>query len=175
MLPERKTFFFDYCAKDRMTHCNISVTVKCRRDNKLTSSCMCTSSIRKYKCLSFKFCDVVFFKWIKSNYFRRSSTLFFLIPSWILFSDWIILKTTFSEIMLKPNYQHLWKFEQVCYLSFNRDLNRGCLVYMFSLRFSGSKFLINLRRQFRVAKIFHVRKIVHTQVFAGFAIFSFCV
>ena len=23
---------------------------------------------------------------------------------------------------------------------FNRDLNRGCLVYMFSLRFSGSKF-----------------------------------
>ena len=37
---------------------------------------------------------------------------------------------------------------------FNRDLNRGCLVYMFSLRFSGSKFLINLRRQFRVRKIF---------------------
>ena len=29
---------------------------------------------------------------------------------------------------------------------FNRDLNRGCLVYMFSLSFSGSKFLINLRR-----------------------------
>ena len=26
---------------------------------------------------------------------------------------------------------------------FNRDLNRVCLVYMFSLRFSGSKFLIN--------------------------------
>ena len=52
---------------------------------------------------------------------------------------------------------------------FNRDLNRGCLVYMFSLRFSGSKFLINLRRQFRVRKIFR------TQVFAGFAVFSFCV
>ena len=41
----------------------------------------------------------------------------------------------------------------------NRDLNRGCLVYMFSLRFPGSKFLIILRRQFRVRKIFH------TQVF----------
>ena len=39
-------------------------------------------------------------------------------------------------------------------LPFNRDLNRVCLVYMFSLRFSGSKFLINLRRQFRVRKIF---------------------
>ena len=52
---------------------------------------------------------------------------------------------------------------------FNRDLNRGCLVYMFSLRFSGSKFLINLRRQFRVRKIFR------TQVFARFAVFSFCV
>ena len=32
------------------------------------------------------------------------------------------------------------------------DLNRGCLVYMFSLRFCRSKFLINLRRQFRVRK-----------------------
>ena len=42
------------------------------------------------------------------------------------------------------------------YRFFNRDLNRGCLVYIFSLRFSGSKFLINLRRQFRVRKIFFV-------------------
>ena len=47
---------------------------------------------------------------------------------------------------------------------FNRDLNHGCLVYMFSLRFSGSKFLINLRRQFRVRKIFR------TQLFAGFEV-----
>ena len=39
---------------------------------------------------------------------------------------------------------------------FNRYLNRGCLVYMFSLSFSGSKFLLNLRRQFRVGKIFFV-------------------
>ena len=52
---------------------------------------------------------------------------------------------------------------------FNRDLNRGCLVYMFSLRFSPRKFLIYLRRQFRVRKIFR------TQGFAGFAVFSFCV
>ena len=37
------------------------------------------------------------------------------------------------------------------------------------LRFSGSNFLINLRRQFRARKIFC------TQVFAGFAVFSFCV
>ena len=42
------------------------------------------------------------------------------------------------------------------YRFFNRDLNRGCLVYIFSLRFSESKFLINLRRQFRVRKIFFV-------------------
>ena len=52
---------------------------------------------------------------------------------------------------------------------FNRDLNRGCLVYMFSLRFSGSKFLVNLRRQFRVRNIFR------TQIFAGFEVFIFCV
>ena len=35
---------------------------------------------------------------------------------------------------------------------------------MFSLRFLGSKFLINLRRQFRVRKIFR------TQLFAGFEV-----
>ena len=50
-------------------------------------------------------------------------------------------------------------------LPFNRDLNRGCLVYMFSLHFSGSKFLINLSRQFCASKIFR------TQSFAGFTVF----
>ena len=35
---------------------------------------------------------------------------------------------------------------------------------MFSLRFPGSKFLINLRRQFRVLKFFR------TQLFAGFEV-----
>ena len=49
------------------------------------------------------------------------------------------------------------------------QLNRGCLVYMFSLRFSGSRFFINLRRQI------HVRIIFRAQVFEGFAVFSFCV
>ena len=48
---------------------------------------------------------------------------------------------------------------------FNRDVNRGCLVYIFSLRFSESKFLINLRRQFHVCKVFR------TQLFSGFAVF----
>ena len=54
-------------------------------------------------------------------------------------------------------------------LYYNRDSNRGCLVFMFSLRVSGNKFLINLRWQFRVRKIFC------TQVFARFAVFLFCV
>ena len=39
-------------------------------------------------------------------------------------------------------------------LLLNRVLNRGCLVYMFSLRFSGSKVLIYLWRQFRARKFF---------------------
>ena len=39
-------------------------------------------------------------------------------------------------------------------LLFNRNFNRGCLVYMFLLRFSGSRFMINVRWQFRVGKIF---------------------
>ena len=54
-------------------------------------------------------------------------------------------------------------------LLFNRDINRGCLVSMLSLRFLGSKFLINLRRQFCVRKIFLIK------FFAGFAVFLFCV
>ena len=55
---------------------------------------------------------------------------------------------------------------------FNFDLNRVCLVYMFSLRFSGNRFLIILRRQFRVGNFFFcIRKIFRTQVFVGFAVF----
>ena len=42
----------------------------------------------------------------------------------------------------------------VIYCSLNRDLNRGYLVYMFSLRFSGSKFLINFRWQFGLHRTF---------------------
>ena len=42
-----------------------------------------------------------------------------------------------------------------CSILLNRDLNRGCLGCMFSLRFSGNKCLINLRRQFRVPKRFY--------------------
>ena len=44
---------------------------------------------------------------------------------------------------------------------FNRDLNRGFLVYMFSLRFAGSKFLINLQRQFRVRFFVFVKFFPH--------------
>ena len=50
---------------------------------------------------------------------------------------------------------------------FNRDLNRGCLVYMFSLRFYGGNFVY--------VKFVRVSKIFRTQVFAGIAVFSFCV
>ena len=51
---------------------------------------------------------------------------------------------------------HFFFFSVCCIVfncSFNRDLNGGCLVYMFSLCFSGSTFLTNPRRQFRVRKI----------------------
>ena len=72
--------------------------------------------------------------------------------------------------------EHLWWMLLRLLLLLNRDLNRDCLVYMFSLRFSGSKFLINLRWQFCVHKIFFVlNKIFCKQVFARFAVFSFCV
>ena len=55
---------------------------------------------------------------------------------------------------LKAYVKYFLKLFLCCF--FNCDLNRGCLVYMFFLRFSGSKFLINLRRQFHVRTIFSV-------------------
>ena len=60
---------------------------------------------------------------------------------------------------------------------FNRDLNPGCLVFMFSLRFSESKCLINSRRQFRVRKIFFVLSYGISQrqhVFRVYVIHSNC-
>ena len=45
----------------------------------------------------------------------------------------------------------------------SRNLNRGCLVYMFSLLFSASKFLINLQGHFRKCNFFflYVKFFVH--------------
>ena len=57
----------------------------------------------------------------------------------------------------------------MCDIFFNRDLNRGCLVYVFPLRFSGSKFLIN----FVPVKLFHVLKIFRTQVLRDLQSFHF--
>ena len=81
-----------------------------------------------------------------------------------------MMKTLFFKADLKIPYQQFLIF--FCLMNlflFSLDLNRGCLVYMFSLRFSGSKFLIKLRRQFRVCQIFRA------QNFGGFAVFPFCI
>ena len=83
----------------------------------------------------------------------------------------VLSKETFKFLGIVQDVPHVFVTNVVILMRrlFNRDLNRGCLVHMFSLRFSGSKFLINSRRQFRVRKIFRI------QVFAGFAVFSFCI
>ena len=56
--------------------------------------------------------------------------------------------------------------QQLMFFFFQLRFKSRLLVYMFSLRFSGSKFFINLRRQFGVRKYFR------TQIFAGFVVFS---
>ena len=78
---------------------------------------------------------------VKVGLFLNFKNMILMILWWInqLPYDWARLTGTNKE-------RKIWA-------SFNRDLNRGCLVYMFSLRFSGSKFLINLRRQFRACGI----------------------
>ena len=65
-----------------------------------------------------------------------------------------ILEGTLYKRNLKFYYKLIERVKLVNFFFFNRDLNRGWLAYMFSLRFSGSKFLINLLRQFRVRKNF---------------------
>ena len=82
---------------------------------------------------------------------------------------------TTENLIIEIQFKNLYFKEKSCYfleifIFFNRDLNRGCLVYIFSLPFSGSTFLVNLRRQFCVRKIFSCTKIFRTQVFAGFAV-----
>ena len=57
----------------------------------------------------------------------------------------VFIKSNFFWIMENSNLLSK-RSEKSFIVLFNRDLNRGCLFYMFSLRFSGSKFLIILRR-----------------------------
>ena len=72
-----------------------------------------------------------------------------------------------TEVELFENILAAWSSYTFVFQS---RLNRSCLVYIFSLRLSGSKFLINLRRQFRVRKIF-----VHKFLWDLHFVFSFCV
>ena len=72
---------------------------------------------------------------------------------------WLI--STFVEVTgeklsppLHPSPSLVTNIKYYCNISFNRDLNCDFLVCMFSLRFSGSQFLINLWRLFHVRKIF---------------------
>ena len=58
----------------------------------------------------------------------------------------------FSISNLESLFRILYRHKSIYF--FNLDLNRGCLVYMFSLGFSGSTFLTNLRQQFLLRKFF---------------------
>ena len=81
------------------------------------------------------------------------SHLYWLCLSCVFFGKWSSNSSQYWLDVLGYciSSPQLWHIHQYF---FNRDLNCGCLVYMFSLRFSRSKFLINLRRQFRLHKIF---------------------
>ena len=58
---------------------------------------------------------------------------------------------------------------------FNRDINCGCLVYMFFCVFQEVNFWWIYGSNFVYVKVFRVQKIFRAQVFAGFVVFSFCV
>ena len=57
----------------------------------------------------------------------------------------VLSKETFKFLGIVQDVPHVFVTNVVILMRrlFNRDLNRGCLVHMFSLRFSGSKFFVN--------------------------------
>ena len=83
------------------------------------------------------------------------SHLYWLCLSCVFFGKWSSNSSQYWLDVLGYciSSPQLWHIHQYF---FNRDLNCVCLIYMFSLRFSGSKFFINLRRQFPVRKILSV-------------------
>ena len=76
--------------------------------------------------------------------------------SYILDFSWYYLCNILNYGNITVTSCRTGECDNIFYL-LNSDLNRGCLFYIFSLRFSGSKFLINLRRQFRVHRIFRIK------------------
>ena len=67
----------------------------------------------------------------------------------------LVLDPIYSSNLQKKSLLNDQNF-LVCFELFNRDLNHGCLVYIFSLRFSGSRFLINFGGNFVYVKLFRV-------------------
>ena len=111
--------------------------------------------------------------WKEGRFFIDSNEWVYLTPSWrrplslCSANQWtgfymiaLLLNQVISVLkdISKLHYQFT-SFE--CHNLFNRDFNRACLIYMFSLRFSVSKFLINLRRQFWFVNFFHEGSFVH--------------
>ena len=82
---------------------------------------------------------------------RFDESFFFLNNAFLSF--FIYISDNFTNFY-GYKFQHNFFGLPLNFTLFNRDLNRGCLFYVFSLHFSGNKFLINLWRQFRVRKIF---------------------
>ena len=115
--------------------------------------------------LNWKDCISILGSKLSKEKFQYESSDIFYWPSFVthFFTTIWLTEILLGVAQLSQNWKNFSANKDKRLKLFNRDLNRGCLVYMFSLRFSGSKFLINLRRQFRVRKIFR------TQAFAGFA------
>ena len=98
------------------------------------------------KCL---YCGVVATFW-SCNCNIAATFISFLLPtSTIAIFESISISLLCTSLMVFILY-----VLSVIVLFLNRNLSRGCLVCMFSLRFSWSKFLINLRWQIRVRNIF---------------------
>ena len=117
-------------------------------------------------------CQKIFIKMhkIKKKAMPESNSHFFLCHLWTRRFNLIVFLNASTANSIHKSNLILANF-----ISFNCVLNWACLVYMFSLCFSRSNFLINLRLNFVYVKFFPERKIFHTHIFAGFAVFSYCI
>ena len=83
--------------------------------------------------------------------FGENSQKIFILST--LLTYYVLIRKTHESLGKKPDWPFVDNSRRIRSLNISPWFNRSCLVYRFSLRFSGSKFLINLRRQFRVPKI----------------------
>ena len=105
------------------------------------------------RCYSLFFSYQKYWKMIRNIKFNYSCIYFqYYRIKFLIFIEFVIIWSIAVAVFFEYSSA---KFKNFITFLFNRNLKRGCLVYMFYLNFSGSKFLINLQRHLWDLQSFH--------------------